>query len=549
MRPLALLGLAAVALLSACDDSPSGPAPIARIEVSAPAPSVTAGQTLQLSATAIDASGNVLNDRGMTWSSDNQAVATVSVSGLVTGVAPGTATVSAGAEGQVGRITLTITPVPVASVAVFPLTATLTVGSNQTFVATAMDAAGNTLAGRTIAWTTADPSIATVDGVGLVTAIAPGGPVAITATVEGRSAVSQVTVIPVPIATLEISPNPAQVRAGETVQLTLVARDAAGNVLSGRAATLSSSDNAVATVDASAVVTGRSAGTAIITATAEGKTATATVNVAPGPVLSVEVTPQSPSVRVGATIQLSATLRDASGAVLTGRTVTWTSSDPTKATVSDTGLVTGVAEGTATITATSEGKSASTTVSVLRMPVASVRFAPFPDPFIVGDTARARAVAVDSTGREMPDRVVTFSGSNDAVATVSSSGLMSAFSAGSVTITATSEGVSATQTGSILEVRVSYSDLTCTGVTVGATCTSSARLRYVNAFGGNGVEGIPYTITFTSLDPGIATYEAPRTDRSATLRGVAPGTARVVARYTGVNGVTRVNEMTVQVNP
>lgn len=161
--------------------------------------------------------------------------------------------------------------------------------------------------GRTVTWTTSNAAVATVSAAGVVTGVAPGGPVTITATAEGKSGSAQITVIPVPIATLTLAPNPAEVRVGLTTQLTLIARDAAGNELGGRTATLVSSNAAVATIDGNRVVTGVSAGTATITATAEGKTATATVNVVPGPVATVAVTPQNPQVREGATLQLTAT--------------------------------------------------------------------------------------------------------------------------------------------------------------------------------------------------------------------------------------------------
>jgi uncharacterized protein YjdB len=465
LRRTAALGFLAV-LLTACTDDPAGPAAVESVEVTSPAASIVAGQTMQLSIVLKDKSGNVLPDRAITWSSDNQAVATVSATGVVTALVPGSATITASAEDKVGRVTLTIAPVP--------------------------------------------------------------------------------------IATLTLSPNPAEVRVGLTTQLTLIARDAAGNELAGRPATLVSSNAAVATVDGNRVVTGVSAGTATITATAEGKTATATINVVPGPVALVEVTPQNLQLRENAFRQFTAITRDASGAVVTGRPVTWSSSNEAVATVSTSGLsngtalVSGVSAGTAIITATSEGKSGSATVTVLRAQVTSIRFAPFPDPFVVGDTVRARAVAVDSVGRELRDRVITYSGSNDAVATVSPSGLMGGVGAGSVTVTATSEGVSGTQTGSVVDVFPSFDALTCQNVRVGASCTASARVRYTA--NGNGVPG-DRRIVFTSSDPSIARVGEPSTNQSATITGVSPGSVTLTATYVGANGVTRSRTMPFRVDP
>jgi uncharacterized protein YjdB len=415
----------------------------------------------------------------------------------------------------------------------------------------ARDASGAAVTGRELSWTSSNPSIATVSATGLVTGVAEGGPVTISAIVEGKSASARIMVTPAPVATLTISPDPLAVQVGSTAALMLVARDAAGNQLGGRLVTLTTSNAAVATVDANRMVTGVSAGTATITATSEGKTATATVIVAPGPVASVEIAPTAPSVRVGATIPMTATLRDASGAVVTGRIVTWTSSDPGKATVSGTGVVTGVAVGTATITATSEGKSASTTVTILRMPVSSVEVLGV-GTLIVGDTVRVQAIVRDSLGRTLTDRVVTFRGSNDAVATVSSSGLVSAFSAGNVTVTATSEGVSGTTEIAVADVRVSFTGGTCLTVRVGATCTSSANLRYV---GSNNIVPNRRPATIVSSNSSIAQTGAPEYPESSPSRvqvsvtGVAPGTVTLTARYVGANGTIRTDTMEFTVQP
>src|SRR5690348_5563541 len=96
-----------------------------------------------------------------------------------------------------------------------------------------------------------------------------------------------------------------------------------------------------------------------VVAQGNGSTLTdsAAVTVTPLPVASVRVSPASPYVTPGQTVQLMATTYDSTGTALTGRVVTWATSNAGVATVNDSGLVTGVAAGAATITATSEGKS------------------------------------------------------------------------------------------------------------------------------------------------------------------------------------------------
>jgi uncharacterized protein YjdB len=117
-------------------------------------------------------------------------------------------------------------------------------------------------------------------------------------------------------------------------------------------------------VSPAGVVTGVAPGNVTISASAGGKTGTAAITVQLAPVSRIVVTPANPSVKVNNTVQLTATVYDAQNNVLTGRTVTWNSSNTNRATVNSTGLVTGKATGTATITASSGGKSGSTAVTV-----------------------------------------------------------------------------------------------------------------------------------------------------------------------------------------
>src|SRR5205823_6043774 len=145
---------------------------------------------------------------------------------------------------------------------------------------------------------------------------------------------------------------------------TATPKDAAGNPLSGRVVTWTSSNTAAATVNSSGLVTAKLAGAAAITATSEGQSGTSAITVVHVAVASVAVAPASASVNEGQTVQLTATLKDASGNTLTGRTVTWASSNTAAATVTGSGLVSGVTAGTATITATSETVSGTAAVTV-----------------------------------------------------------------------------------------------------------------------------------------------------------------------------------------
>src|SRR5947207_12584475 len=125
----------------------------------------------------------------------------------------------------------------------------------------------------------------------------------------------------------------------------------------------------VTTAKTGALGSGETPGTATTTAASEGRSGTSTFPGTRARVGSVEVTPATASVQAGQTVQLTATPRDAGGNPLSGRAVTWSSSNTTVATVSNSGLVSGVTPGSATITATSEGKSGTSSVTVTNVPV------------------------------------------------------------------------------------------------------------------------------------------------------------------------------------
>jgi hypothetical protein len=173
----------------------------------------------------------------------------------------------------------------------------------------------------------------------------------------------------------------------------------------------------------------------------------------PPAVTAVEVTPPNPTVATGGTVQLSAVTR-AGTEILTGRTVTWDSDDDATATVSPSGLVTGVAEGTAQITATSEGVTGTTTVTVEPIPVGSVTL--YPDSaanatLIAGDSLDLTDTTRAASGAVLTGRVVTYNSTNTNVATVTTQGRIRALAAGTARIIATSEGKADTAEITVVE--------------------------------------------------------------------------------------------------
>jgi uncharacterized protein YjdB len=307
------------------------------------------------------------------------------------------------------------------------------------------DSKGNKLTGRKVTWSSVVPGVASVDDNGVVTGVALGSSI-ITARADGASA--QVTMFVQPlVSSVVVAPSSATLQLGEQRTLTVTVTDKNGLALAGRVIEFSSSNPAVATVNASGVVAGVSVGGATINAKAvqDGVIGTATINVVQARVANVAISPAgSQTVFQGTTLQLSATLRDAQNNVLTGRTVNWTTSNPAIATVSSSGLVTGVSLGNVQITAESEGAAASLQVNVQPRPVQTVTLSPNPGTVSKGSQLQMTLDLRDASGNPLTTagRSIVWESSNRPVATVQD-GVVSGVSPGTATITVTVDGKSA----------------------------------------------------------------------------------------------------------
>ena len=403
------------------------------------------GGTRQFAASARDAAGNTLTGRPVMWSSGDQTVSAVSSSGMALAIASGVTTITASIEGQTASALFTVLDAGVATLGLAPGAANVVVGGSQQLVATVRDAAGTILSGRIVSWASSNAAVASVAASGLVTALAVGS-ATITATSEGQSGVSVVTVVPLPpvvVASIAVIPGAPTMQLGGTQQLAATTRDASGNVLVGRSVTWTSANATVASVSASGLVTALAIGNATITATSEGQSGSSAVTVVAVPqaaVASVAVTPGAASILPGGSQQFLATLRDAGGTVLDGRAVSWMSSDPAVASISATGLVTAQAVGTATITATSEGRAGTASVTVNGLPVATVVVSPQAVTVQARGTQQLVATLRDANDVVLLDRAVTWASSNTNVVAISTGGVVTGGAVGTATVTAMSEG-------------------------------------------------------------------------------------------------------------
>ena len=309
------------------------------------------GESAALSARV---SPEAASDRAVAWSSSDRSVVTVDKTGTVQGLKPGTATVTATAEGKSGTCAVTVKAkaVNVTEVTLDKTELTLTEGETETLTATVRpDNADN----RKVTWSSDKTEIATVDGAGRVTAVKAGEAV-ITVTTEdgGKTATCKVTVKAKAVNVTEVSLDKTELTLTEGEAETLTATVKPDNA-DNKKVKWSSDKTEIATVGGDGRVTAVKAGEAVVTVTTEdgGKTATCkvTVKAKAVPVTGVEVNPWAVTLSVRGTSKLSYTIRPADA---TNQNVKWESESPSVATVDSEGNVQGVAAGTAKICVTTE---------------------------------------------------------------------------------------------------------------------------------------------------------------------------------------------------
>ena len=435
---------------------PPPPAPVATTVTVTPETATFAalGNTVQLAARVLDQNGQAITNATISWASSDGAVATVDNAGLVSAVGNGSATVTAASGEASGSATITVEQVAT-SIRVSPEADTLgAIGATTQLSATAEDANGREVPGSAFTWVSSDTLVATVDESGLVTAIGNGSA---TVTAASGEASGSATITVEQVATsIRVSPEADTLGAiGATTQLSATAEDANGREVPGSAFTWVSSDTLVATVDESGLVTAIGNGTASVTAASGEASGSATITVEQV-ATSIRVSPEADTLgAIGATTQLSATAEDANGREVPGSAFTWVSSDTLVATVDESGLVTAIGNGTASVTAASGEASGSATITVEQV-ATSIRVSPEADTLgAIGATTQLSATAEDANGREVPGSAFTWVSSDTLVATVDESGLVTAIGNGTASVTAASGEASGSATITVEQVATS----------------------------------------------------------------------------------------------
>ena len=519
--------------------------PLKGITITGNQTSIRKGTTTQLSV-SFDPE-DTTDRKELIWSSDDPGTASVDQNGLVTAIADGTTIIRARAGSVEGTYSITVEEVPLQSISIKDET-TIHRGETETLQVTYVPE--NTTDDRTVIWTTSDPTIATVDGSGTVSAVEKGQAV-ITATVGGKEADCAVTV-DAPLKAIEPTNDTIELVKNQkaTITYTLNPED----TTSDQTVTFSSLDTDVATVDASSgEVTAVKAGNAVIRLSgAEGITADVKVIVTEIPIDQVILDKQNTIVEKGQSTELTASVSPEDNTD-DDQTITWKSSDESIATVSSTKTNSGEAVtinatdkgGTVTITATAwNGTEASCTI-VVPVHVESVSL---PQNVVI-DRGQTRVLSVTYNPEEYDDTIKAISWTSKAqdIAMIdATSGMITPVKEGNaeIEVTVTVETLSGTEKQytalTTVTIREKHLDQTL-GDTIAFTPLSGPVLKgqTINLYDQLNLKQImeenditdDITIQWASENTDVASI-----DQSGYLSGVKEGKTKVTATIQAIDG-------------
>lgn len=394
--------------------------------------SLTTGSSEKLTATV---SPSDATNTSVKWSSSDTSIATVSSYGTVKAKKAGTATITVTTVdgSKTASCVVTVTdPIAVTGVTLDKTSLLLKTGASEKLTATILPSDATK---QSVKWTSSDTSIATVSTSGKVSGKANGTATITVTTVDGNKTATCTVTVADSIAVTGVSLNKTAMSLGVGASETLVATISPSNATN-KSVTWSSSDTSVATVSSrSGKVTAKKTGSATITATTAdgGKIAICTVTVEATAVTGVSLNKNTLSLNIGDSESLTATIAPSNAS---NKSVTWTSSDTSVATVSTSGKIDAKAAGSSTITVktTDGGKTAACTVTVFPIAVTAVDLNKTTLSLNIGSSENLVATVSPANAT---NQSVTWSSSDTSIVTVSSSGKVTRKAAGTATITVT----------------------------------------------------------------------------------------------------------------
>jgi trimeric autotransporter adhesin len=511
------------------------------IKVSSSAPSVVAGLTEQLTATASYSDGSTQDvSSSASWSSSNSTVATVSSAGVATGKAAGSTTITATVSGVSGSTSLTVSAAQIKSLSVSAGLYSIAPNTTQAFQATGTftDGSVQNVTGQ-VQWTSSNTSVASMNfngEPGLVEGLAAGTST-ITATSGSVSSQATLTVTNATLVSIDVTPGSVAIPLGTVQQFTAKGTfsDNTMQDITDVSAWSSSSPNFLSITASGGLATAKNYTTTSITiyALSQGVQSTATATVNLDDLQSLTVKAATSSIAENTSLQLTATGTFNNGSTRNlNNVVMWGSSDTSVAMVNSYGIY-GLVKGlspsspSVTITATLGTFAAPFNLTVTSAQVSSISVAP-----ATATIAAGTQLAYTATGTfsDMSVQVITLDvawSSSNGSATVGPAGVATGVSAGNPTITATLEGIQGSAS-------LTVSSATLESILVSpatAVFAPAATQQYTaqGTYSDGSKQNITSTVTWTSSDSNVAMISP-----TGLVTGDLEGMAFITAKTTSI---------------
>ena len=519
---------------------------VTSISVSPSAPSVVVKNTIQFTANGLLSDGSSSDLTSLvTWSSSSKTIAAIDGNGLATTAKAGTTTISAAFAGApTASTSLTVTAIPLQSIAVAPLNTSALAGTTVQYTAIGSYSDGSTANITTsVTWSSSQATVATIKSSGLASAVGPGT-ATIKATSSGVSGGASLTVT-ASISSISISPSSASLPLGSTQQFKATAHYSNGTTSDVTTlASWASSVVAVATVSNNAgsqgLATSVATGTTSITASYQGHTSVpAALTVTSAVLVSIAVSPLSASIALGTSQQFIATgtYTDGSTKVIT-TSVSWISSTPAVATIGASGVAVSGTLGTTTITANSGSNSGSATLSVTPATLVSISVTPLSLSLPKGVSQQFTAAGVYTDGSTQNiTSSVQWTSSVPSVVSISTSGNGEGIATGTAQITASAPGTGISGQSAVTVGAAALVSIAVTPTNAAIALGTAQQFAAVGTYTDGSTQDLTASVLWSSSDTAIATIggtgqavssAAGSTTITATSGAIAGSTALMV---------------------
>lgn len=537
---------------------------LASIDVFPTNSSIASGTTEQFSAFGKYSDGSTQDiTNTVTWSSSDITKATISNTsgsqGLASGVAAGNSTITASLNNVSGSTTLTVTAATLSSITVIPATSTIANGTTQQFYAIGIysDNSHQNLTSQ-VTWSSSDPSIATISNVSGSAGQATGkgvGSATLTASFGAVSGTAALSVTAATLSEITVTPAAPSIANGEELQFhaTGIYTDNTTIDLT-NVVTWSTSSALIAVISNLSAHKGlalaRNVGTTTVTAQLGNLSGTTDLQVTAAVLQAIDVSPEITSLAAGETQQYTATgifsdnsIQDISNNVF------WGSSDNSIATVSNLGLATGVALGTASISAMQQGITGTASLIVRAATLLSIAVTPS-NPTIQRGTQQqftATGTYSDASTKDLTTQA-TWLSNTPTTAVISNApgteGVASALSAGSTTIRAISSGVTGSTT---LTVTIpTLTSIAITPANASIPTLTSMQYKATGTYSDASTKDLTQEVTWRSSNILRAIISNFRNSKGVVV-GISSGSTTISASLNGISGTTSLSIASVNI--